>query len=258
MTPTVLIVDDHPSFRAHRAGAARGGGVRGRRRGGGRRVRASRRRPAPSRGRPARRAAPRHRRVRGGARGCARERRLARRRADLEPRRRPTSARSSTAAGARGFVPKAELSGAALAAPASMRVAEQALDRALAARPGRRERSTIVDRRHERARGPDRGQHRTRAADRLVVHGRGPRRLGAPTGEPDRPAHGRRRAACGSASRSSWTNSSALFTHRVGARCAAARRVRPPARRVPERPPRDEAGAGARLPRVSRRGARRT
>ena len=65
MTRTVLIVDDHPSFRATARALLEAEGFDGRRRGEGRPGGARAGRAAPPRGRPARRAAPRRRRVRG-------------------------------------------------------------------------------------------------------------------------------------------------------------------------------------------------
>ena len=113
--PTVLIVDDHPSFRASARAILEADGFEVSRRGRGRRVRDRGGRPPASGRRPARRAAPRHRRVRGHAPAAAERLRA----------RRSCSSRAATAgdfgplvesSGACGFVPKSELSGPAVAA----------------------------------------------------------------------------------------------------------------------------------------------
>ena len=112
MCPSVLIVDDHPGFRARArallesegfevVGEAGDGAI-------GRALRAAELAPDVV---PAGRAAARHRRVRGGVadhRGRRRRSRWCSRRAATAA----TSARWWRACGARGFIPKAELSGA--------------------------------------------------------------------------------------------------------------------------------------------------
>ena len=110
MACTVLIVDDHPSFRASARVRAGVRGVRRRGRGGGRRVRDHGVLPAAPGGRPARRAAPRHRRLRRLRQQITAPAGAPRRDPDLEPRQLRLRAAGHTS-GARGFVPKAELSG---------------------------------------------------------------------------------------------------------------------------------------------------
>ena len=112
MSPTLLIVDDHPSFRltARALLEAEGFEVVGEAEDGMSAIEGGA--TAQARGCPARRAAARHRRFRGGP-TAHRERELA----DVVL----TSSRDGSdfgplveRSGARGFVPKAELSGAAL------------------------------------------------------------------------------------------------------------------------------------------------
>ena len=89
MGRTVLIVDDHPSFRASARAMLEAGGLRRRGRGRGRSVRARRRRRARPGRRAPRRPAPRHDRVSTSARrSAAATARVPRHRARLEPRPR--------------------------------------------------------------------------------------------------------------------------------------------------------------------------
>ena len=250
MSTSVLIVDDHPSFRAQRAADARGGRLLGGRRGRGRRGGDRRRRRARPRPGPARRAAARPRRLRGRRRG-SRGRGGALRRSSSPPAASaPTSARRSPSSPARGFIAKGELSGETLSRSWLARSMQPA-PRPAGARGARLPRSAlgsaalILTSDHTepaRAGGgadPDR---------RLGLRRHRPLRLGPPARQQHRAADDGGRLHLVLPGRCRSSNDSVVFAIGVHRQLAPLRDPRPPAGQLP-RP----AACESRFQRIARR-----
>ena len=200
----------------------------------------------------ARRAASGHRRLR---RGLAAHRRRSTVRTSCSRRAATarTSARSSTRSGARGFVPKGELSGAAIGRIARMSSAAPGTARA-------RRSSALLYGLGADPDDPRQRPHRRRGAlracrpvGRLVVHRDGPVRLVAAPAEPVRRAAGRRRLRVVTRRARSPPNMPAIFVSALllGERLDRAARAR--AAGVSVRPPRDPSANAGSWPRLDRR-----